>query len=226
MPFFFAVAGTGLAAALQWLLPSAEGLFTAAPFRMRTGSARALGAALLLAVGLFAAAGNGASSITARMLTGDDSDWPFARVYRGEPNWRAASERLRPLLTEGTVLVGSSDLKGIYYFGRLDYCISRDLIDETGGPAPEFHPHWKTGIPLVAEVPSIERIMAEHPSGLVVVEKKQLRTKWSVSRNGLSEQRLEEILPAEWRLRAPARVRRPREAHAQRIPRSRASVFL
>jgi hypothetical protein len=205
MPFFFAVAGTGLAAAIRWLLPSAEGLFSAAPFRRKARTARALGVALLLGIGLFALAGNGASSITARMLTGGDSDWPFARAYRGEPDWRAASERLRPLLTEGTVLIGSSDLKGIYYFGRLDYCISRDLIEETGGPAPEFHPHWKTGIPLVAEVSSIERIMAEHASGLVVVEKKQLRTKWGVSAAVVDylEQRTEEIpLPPEWRLRA------------------------
>jgi hypothetical protein len=139
------------------------------------------------------------------MVSGSDADWPFARTYRGEPDWRAAAGRLGAERGEGAVLVASSDLKAVYYFSGIDYILSRDLLGDSRGMREEFAPHWKTRVPVVSEAESLRRIVETHPRGLVIVEKKQLRTSWGVPAPAADflERNLEEIpLPPEWRLRA------------------------
>ncbi|MBM3319232.1 MAG: glycosyltransferase family 39 protein [Candidatus Eisenbacteria bacterium] len=206
IPFFFASAGAGLGALIPWLRTAfEEAIRSVGFFARRPSAARGSALALLILAGLFAAAGNGAFSLAAKMVAGSDADWPFARTYRGEPNWGAAAGRLGAERVQGAVLVASSDLKGLYYFGGIDYILSRDLLGDSRGMREEFAPHWKTRVPVVSEAESLRRIVERHPRGLVVVEKKQLRTSWGVPAPAADflERYFEEIpLPAEWRLRA------------------------
>ncbi|RPJ49289.1 MAG: hypothetical protein EHM19_00655 [Candidatus Latescibacterota bacterium] len=204
MPFFFAVAGVGVAEAVPWLRSSAESLFRAPPIRATAALARLLAGTTLAFALVFALAGNGAFSMSARMLSGGDGDWPFARRYRGEADWKAAAEMFRPSLGEEAV-VGSSDLKTLYYFGRVDYCLSLDLLDGPRGRLPEFTPHWKTGAVLISHAESLEKVMEARPTGLVLLETQQIGASWGVPRPviELLERRATEIpLPKSWRLRA------------------------
>ncbi|MFH1679294.1 MAG: glycosyltransferase family 39 protein [Candidatus Eisenbacteria bacterium] len=206
MPFFFAIVGVGLGEAIPWLLSAFEdAVRSAGLFVRRAAAARACAVVLALFAAAFAVAGSGAFSFASRMVAGSDAHWPFERTYRGEPDWRAAARHLRDAREEGAVLVGSSDLKALYYFGRLDYALSYDLRGDSRRVSPEFAPHWKTLVPVVSEPESLRRIVDSHPSGLVVVEKKQIRKSWGVPAPAADflEQNLEEVpLPPEWRLRA------------------------
>jgi hypothetical protein len=206
MPFFFAVVGIGLAEALIRLHRGIAETLGARGRRegVRRAAGPAASAAVVLAM-VFAAAGNGAFPMTWKMLTVDDSKWSYARLYRGEPNWGAAAERLRPLLGDDVVLLGPSDLKLLFYFGRLDCVLSRAMLSDGGTYLPEFAPNWKTGVPTISEAESLRRVMRDGRPGLAIVEAKHMRSPWILPPGtaAVLENEAEEIpLPPEWKLRA------------------------
>jgi hypothetical protein len=206
MPFFFAVVGVGLAEVLGRLRGGIAEALGAEGRRewVRRAAGPAASAAVALAV-VFAAAGNGAFPMAWKLLTLDDSRWPYARLYRGEPNWEEAAERLRPLLGDDVVLLGPSDLKLLFYFGRVDYILSRAMLSDRGKFLPEFAPNWKTGVPTISEEESLRRVMRDGRPGLAIVEAKHMLSPWILPPEtaAVLEREAEEIpLPAEWKLRA------------------------
>jgi len=196
MPFFFALVGISLVELLPWVVRQVEGCCaTLSGRRIAGGPARFIGWLLVVFALLFAGVGNEGISLAHKMLTVSDADWSYDRLYRGEPNWAAVRDEIAPIRTDETVIVSSSDLKALYYLERLDYILSRDQISSGLNPGPEFSRAWKTGRMRISEPESIEQIMTEHRSGIVLVEEGQWRRHWGVMKEvaDFLEARLEPV---------------------------------
>lgn len=181
MPCFFGAVGIGLAELISVVAGRwAEGIRVLAGRRsvpLPAGrTATVLAAGTLLLAGLW----NDAAPIAWRMLTVKDADWNLPQIYRGEPDWMAAEPAVRPFLDEGAVLVGSSALKALWAWGRVDYILNRDRLNDVGrkGPRDEMANWWKVERPVFSEVSSLERVVGEHPLGMVVIEHGPWRKSW------------------------------------------------
>lgn len=180
-PFFFAVVGMGGAQLVVWVRRAVPRLLAIAPAAVARGiPAEVASAAILGGAVLFAAAGNGAAVYTFRMLTTSDAEWRIDNRYRGEADWAAAAPRLAPLLRQSSVLLASSNLKALYFLGRLDFDLSLDQLAKRGRQLPEFALSGKTARPVISTPESLRRVIECRPTGLVVVEQNQWRTPWGV----------------------------------------------
>lgn len=218
MPFFFALAGVGIAAAWPRLVAVVdEGLRRMLgpgglapdrvdPGRLAASPSRATATLVAAGVVAFAAAAGGAFRLTWRMLSVPDAAWAAPIQYRGESDWRGAAPLLAPALAAADVVVSSADLKPLYYLGRLDLVLSAtELVRDASGALPEFSPTAYTGRPILSTAPSLAYVMACAPSGVVVVERAHWRRDWAVSPEVADylEARAERIeLPAGLRLHA------------------------
>ncbi|MFH1279167.1 MAG: hypothetical protein ABIK65_12405 [Candidatus Eisenbacteria bacterium] len=183
MPYFFGAVGIALSdlislTAGRW----AEGIRSLAGRRSLPMPAGRIATVLVAGALLIAALWNDATPIAWKMLTEEDARWNLPQIYRGEPDWVAAEPTVRPYLDEGAALVASSALKALWAWGRIDYILSRDRLNDVGrkGPRKEMENWWKIARPVLSEVPSLERITAEHPLGIVVIEQGSWRKSWGV----------------------------------------------
>lgn len=81
-------------------------------------------------------------------------------------DWTSAGEALTPTLERYEVVLTSASPKGLYHLRRSDIGIS---VTELGGD-PEFSIDPRVGRPLISTVTSLERVIAQHDSGLIVLE--------------------------------------------------------
>jgi len=181
MPMFFAVVGMGVAEGVRRLRPALKG----AADWMSGGamSARARDGVVAIALALaaiFALAGNGATSYAIKMLRTSDADWQLALLYRGQPDWDAALPVLAPAADSSAVLISTSELKALYYLHRLDVLLSVDYLGDPRHPGAQFSSFPKLAKPVVSTSESLDQLRACFPSGLIVSEKGQWRTPWSV----------------------------------------------
>ncbi|MDQ3604931.1 MAG: hypothetical protein M3418_01880, partial [Gemmatimonadota bacterium] len=204
LPFFFAVSAMGLAQFVGWVWSRVGEALIGVRGLGRRGS-RAISAALLLGAALFAAIGNGAFAYAYRMLTVPDSEWDMDKLYRGEPDWTSVAPILGPIADSSAVVVTSTELKALYYLGRLDVLLNANYLANQRGVAPEFAPFAKHNRPVISTPESLQRVIDCFPSGLVVVERGQWRRPWGVlpAAADLLEQHTTTIaLPESSRLRA------------------------
>jgi hypothetical protein len=181
MPMFFAVAGIGLAEGAARVRPALEGAIDWIMGRPLSPRARSIGLALVVAfVAGFALIGNGATSYTIKMLRESDAEWQLAQLYRGQPDWDAALPVLGPASDSASVLISSSELKALYYLHRSDVLLSVDYLGDPRKPGPEFTSFRKLARPVVSTVASLRRLRACFPTGLVIAERGQWRTPWSI----------------------------------------------
>lgn len=169
LPFFFIVWGI----AIGELLPALSGLVREGA-RMQWRSIRPIHErwltwAALIAIFGFMAVANPAFPLTYRLLTRSDADWVGGSGYRGHANWAAAVPTLTPWVKGSAVVLTSSALKALYYFGRYDFEINASNLRETESKH-EFSVDPRTGHPVVGDAEAVRRILACYPSGVVIAD--------------------------------------------------------
>ena len=180
MPFYFALVGMGVAEVLPALHRRMQRVQRMLPRPFASRRWRSLLAAGGIAVtALFLFAGNSAFPMMLRMLAPSGSDADPVLAYR-KSDWRPVALRLRALSDSAAVLVSSSDLKALYYLGRLDVILYRDHLYSDQGWAPEFGEFDKLGRPVISTPASVERLVSCYPTGLVIVEDGAWHAPWGV----------------------------------------------
>jgi hypothetical protein len=168
MPAFFALGGIGITR----LVVSARAVFHAGAERAFAGrwSGRAKDAGfafVAVATALLALDAAFAPRHTMRGLTrtGPDRPAPYPRS-----DWQGALPVLAPLVADADAVVASADLKALYFLGRVDYQLSRNALLRGGGMDPEFTRTRQSGTPAVASPAALERIVACHADGIIVID--------------------------------------------------------
>lgn len=180
-PFLFAFSGIAGAAALRWIGRQVMTACRRITWPVHGGRLARPAAAMALALTTgYLVAINSAYRLTAKMLTVDDADWTAPILYRGEPDWAAAAEALRSVADSSALIVSSSDLKALYYFGRLDVILSANELGSAFTMRPDFSISEKMKRPVIRQPESVARLIECSPSGLVLVEDKHLDQTWSV----------------------------------------------
>lgn len=98
------------------------------------------------------------SGTEAQTLEGNPTYWS---VYRSD--WTAASNLLRQLIEDSSVVVTSQGLHVLYYFGRHDIELLRSSVQE------EFQIDPRLGRPTISTGASFLKIRSCYPSGMVVI---------------------------------------------------------
>lgn len=181
MPMFFALAGIGIAEGARRVRPALEDAIDWLSGGALHERARAGALVLVFAfVAAFALAGNGATSYAIKMLRTSDADWQLALLYRGQPDWDAAHPVLGPAADSASVVISTSELKSLYYLHRLDVLLSVDYLGDPHHPGAQFSSFRKLDKPVVSTAESLDELRACFPTGLIVSERGQWRTPWSI----------------------------------------------
>jgi hypothetical protein len=180
LPFFFALWGIAIQAALPWARGRVGALLAWSlrrPVSLRSTSAATY--AFLIGCALFMAAGSGAASYSYKMLTVSDADWRWFLVapYRGWPDWEAAARELEPVAREAEVVLASSEINALWALGRVDLILRRSRRTAV---LSEFERWWKVPVPVISTAESLNAVMACNESGLVVIERNHWRNDWGV----------------------------------------------
>jgi len=204
IPMFFGLTGLAAARVLPPLKRAAEAVVARLPgVNARPALVRWGAGALLAGCVLFAMIGNGAFPTVVRMLAPSSGATP--RPFRGQADWGAAAEQLRAIADSVDVVVGSSDMKSIYFLGRVDYILEAQRLYINGEWTPEFTIHAKLDRPAISKPESLSRIMQCEPSGLIVTEYGQWKQTWGIPAPMADYlvANTERILESdEWRIRA------------------------
>jgi hypothetical protein len=165
LPFLFVI--WGMAFAYVW--SGVRGFVS----EVTNGALRGLGipplpaikTALIAATVAFVLLANTATIRTATMLAGVAV--PPERPY---PRWWDAAEVLKPLLSQASVVITSSELDALYYLGDYDILLEKSRMSEQPPPAAEFDRDPRTGRPIVSTRESVDRIMRCFPNGLIIID--------------------------------------------------------
>jgi 4-amino-4-deoxy-L-arabinose transferase-like glycosyltransferase len=180
LPFFFATAALGIAAAVPWLWSRFDDVVRRGLDARPPGPLVSTLFALVLAVSaLFAAAGNGATSYAYKMLTVPDTEWRMPVAYRGEAEWRIALPELRAAAAESEIVLATSMLKALYYLDRVDAGLTATEVQRSRSGS-EFAIARKEAVPVISTPESLQHLVACFPSGLVIAEQRNWRHAWGV----------------------------------------------
>jgi hypothetical protein len=130
---------------------------------------RAVGTALIAATVAFVLLANTAVIRTATMLAG-----VAVPPEVDPPDWAAAAESLRPWLDRASVVLTTSDIETLYFYGRYDILINNSRFSELAEPV-EFGRDPRTGRPIVTTPESVGLIMDCSPDGLIITSKPRWR---------------------------------------------------
>ncbi len=200
LPFFFAMWGFALAE----ILPQINRLAThvirivigaAAPDRLT----RTFAVTLLAAVISFTLVSNPAFLQMYRIASGS----PMARWQ--SPNWNAASDTLKSLFAQSSVVVTPNSVHALYYLGRYDLEFRRTAVYETFSSS-EFGIDPRTGRPNISTLESLQLVMSCYPTGVFITE----NLRWRNSMEGINDEAAdflianseEIVLKPEWYIRA------------------------
>ena len=173
MPMFFAVSGVAIALLLSRSHAWLQGLIEdRSPFTLPKEAVAVVSIALLSGAVLFAMVGNSAFAYTARQITGEAE----RLSTRGPANWDPAVPFLSDRVDRAGVVVSSSELAPLYYFGRLDVTVSRTRMVRRTFEKEEFTPSAKTRIPVIGAPESLARVIACNRTGLALMEHQHWRT--------------------------------------------------
>ncbi len=170
MPYLMALWGMGLAEAMRLLHVAATSLGQRRLRLPRPTITAAFVVACMLAMA-YGSHRTYAYYLARGLVLGEERNSPFTF-----PDWQAAVPTLAPIAANVDALVTSASVKAIYYLDDADAVIS-----VTGrGRGEEGAVDWRTGIPVFAEPESMQEIIEEHDSGLIVVEQEHWREQWYV----------------------------------------------
>ncbi|MHC4948584.1 MAG: hypothetical protein ACYTG1_10015 [Planctomycetota bacterium] len=179
LPFFFCLWGLALGAALPWV----TGILRDAVRRAWPRSEAWAGPLAAIAVGagvLFAMYTCYGIELTRRIVT--RSPWD---VYGGG-DWAAAAPTLRPVAESVDVVLTSMGPAAQFFLGGYDVEINASSYSATVAklpPGATIEPVLvdpRLGRPVIYEVEALDRIMSEHASGLVIVDRLRWDTHWAV----------------------------------------------
>ena len=165
-PFLFALWGISLAAIVAWLREggwlAVLGQRLAARFsllseRLAAGLARCLVVVALAYLILVNPAWLRSLTLLADIT-----------VPPAEPrtDWRAAQPNLQPWLDTVEVVVVGDDVGPLYYYGRADVLFNVSKFEELPQPRYPFQPDFRTDVPTINDVASLETVLECHASGL------------------------------------------------------------
>lgn len=173
LPFFFVVWGIAIGEALPVVAELSRAAARATfGVGLRTGMARWFGWAGVMGVIGFAALSNPAFPLTYRMLTRSDADWTGNSDYRGHSDWAKVVPRLRPWVKGSDVILTTSGVKSLYYFGRYDFEINAGAVRESG-TGHDFSTNFRTGHRVIGNVAAIRLVMNCYRTGLVIAGTKR-----------------------------------------------------
>ncbi|MDX1600776.1 MAG: glycosyltransferase family 39 protein [Anaerolineales bacterium] len=201
MPAFFVLWSIALSVLLPRIFALNMGVVRSILSDLRLRAAASIGITVLML--LFATYATPVNYTIRAMLVPQHGYRPYS-----QPNWPAATEVLSPIADTVAVVVSASLPKALYFFGRADVALGvTELTELTPGDSkpPDFTIDPRTGRPSISQPSSIRRLMADHASGLVVVEDQQWSRDCCVTPAvaHLLETCLQEIeMPREWQLRA------------------------
>jgi len=174
-PGFFAIWAIALDGLLAWMMIRGRTV-VAQCFGEALASTKWIGGllGLCLLIGLLNAAWVSPEYRLARKMLTGESLGPAARA-----DWNAAADTLRPIAEETGFVVSSAPPQAVYYMGRLDVCLS---VTQAAG-RPEFEHDRIMGRPVITTPESVQRMMDEHPAGLIVVTASHFGTRVFVPRD-------------------------------------------
>jgi hypothetical protein len=182
VPMLFALWGMGVAEGFRWLQgPLVELVDQLVPRWLPRRRASAAATVLLAGCVLFAMVGNTAFSYAWKMMVLGDQRWTADMRYRGEPDWAAVRDELGPLVDGAEVIISSSELKALYFLGRLDYVLFAGHLMRGEEKLPEFSASEKLGRPVISTAGSLAVVISCYSDGLVLAEPGQWRTPWGVT---------------------------------------------
>ena len=169
LPFMFAVWGIAVAGVYQQIAGIVATQFP---------TARLLGPVAGLAVLAFVVLSSQEMQRTVRLLTGRAlaEDAP---MFLNVPDWSLTLPALRPLAAAADLKIVSSGVKGIYYLGDYDYEINSSVVLESES-GEEFGRDSRTGRKVISTARSLNEVLDNARSALVVIERMKLGTKSGV----------------------------------------------
>jgi len=170
LPFMFAVWGVAVAGVFQQVVAGVAAQFPTAP--------RLLGPVAGLALIAFVALSAQELQRTVRLLTGRalPSDAP---MFVDVPDWSLTLPALSSLSEAADLKVVSSGVKGVYYLGGYDYEINASVVLESES-GEEFGRDSRTGRKVISTAASLNEVLDNAKSALVVIERMKLGTKSGV----------------------------------------------
>ena len=129
----------------------------------------AIKAALIAATVAFIVLANTATVRTATMLAGITVPPEVA-----PPDWAAAAEPLRPWVDQASVVLTTSDLEALYFFGDYDVLINKSRHWELPERV-EFGRDPRTGRPIVSTPELVALLIDCFPDGLIVTSEHRWR---------------------------------------------------
>ncbi|MEM8737031.1 MAG: hypothetical protein AAGG38_00940 [Planctomycetota bacterium] len=163
LPMFMAIWGIGAAAGCGLLVAGARaaagGLVGRRPALVQ--AAGVLAALLFLGVGAVGMKQVWSMQTTLRVALGQ------TRGPHVKPDWAAAETWLRAQAAAADAVVTSSSPLALYFIGRHDVAINASQLDDD----PEFARDWRVDAPVISSAESLAKVIAEQPSGLIVVER-------------------------------------------------------
>lgn len=186
LPFFFVLWGIATASLLRAVWEHAGTMIHRVFPRLDSLRFKTWAATLCIGAGfVFLLGTTEAYNTTLKLVTLTDAEWPATKPpYRGQADWDRADEILQPLADGADVVLTSAAPKSIYYLGRVDGSISRNLLHGvnpgSGELEPEFTREVQTGHPVISEPGSVRRVMSCYPSGLIVIQQSHWRRPVSV----------------------------------------------
>jgi hypothetical protein len=173
LPFIAVLLGVGLATALTaylgWLQRMLPAMLTGF---MTVARAKYLAIGLAAVSALFAFVNNPPASDVLRMLGGASTTERLD--YSWIANWPAEVAALRPVVEPPTILVTSSGMKAVYYFGGYDFELNANVADETN-TRRDFGIDPRTGRQVMSLPDSTELLMSCYPDIVFIFDE----SRWS-----------------------------------------------
>ena len=169
LPFMFAVWGVAVSGVFKQIAGGVAAQFP---------TARMLGPVAGLAVIGFVVLSSQELQRTARLMTGRalPSD---ATMFLDVPDWSLTLPTLSPLAAAADLKIVSSGVKGVYYLGDYDYEINASVVLETES-GEEFGKDLRTGRKVISTAASLNEVLDNASTALVVIERMKLGTKSGV----------------------------------------------
>lgn len=182
IPYFFILWAVVLSHAVPWLHRAVLDLVARGLVAVRAGEAAwvriahsALTGLLLFVMLGFLAFNNPGFMMSFRTMVPKETGRPYAQA-----DWGRAAPLLRELAQESDVVLTTAYTKTLYYVGRFDFALGRDVVEDSR-PGGEFGPERVTARPSISTTESLEAIVRCYGSGLVLVDWGHLNNEYIVS---------------------------------------------
>ncbi len=164
-PFFYIIGAISVVLIVKWLYRCIC-FFDQAFLNNNLSEFRLLGFTwifILLLTGPFIITNSPGMKNAFEIIGGMDED------FRAGTDWSQFSEKIKEMAEEVEVVIVTYSMAGFYYLGDVDYVLSRTIMLETD-TREEFGRDNRIGRPVISTAKSLESIMKNYKSGMVVVD--------------------------------------------------------